>query len=326
MGSSISTTIHSGIKNLMARFFLKVGIFLILFIACNTAIGNLLDRCVVKNMDEKLFWSLSQKGKVFDYAFIGTSRVWDMLDPQIIEEVLGGRAINLACESSGFDENLFVLRKLVASNTIKALLVQVDPFILSRAPSLKYHVVMPYVNDPAAQDIVLDNFLRDNIHPIRLFFWRKFPFLKYMEFNYHYCSYLQALFGRKINDFDATQGYRFIADDTLQEAFTFEERALVQDPFSVKYLHRIAAFAREHGIRLVFYTAPILMSPETKPGLEGMTDIISQIAKQDGVTYINMMELKDVQQKQLWLDISHLKKSGAAMASKLLAESLKSIL
>lgn len=309
----------------MAKFFLKAAIFLVLFIACNMAIGRLLDRVVVKNMDEKLFWTLSQKGQVFDYVFIGTSRVWDMMDPQIIEKVLGGRAINLACESSGFDENLFVLRKLVASNTIKTLFVQVDPFNITLAPSLKYHLLMPYVNDPAAQDIIFDNFLRDNIHPIRLFFWRQFPFLKYMEFNYHYCSYLQVFLGRKINNFDATQGYRFIEDDTLQEGFAFEKRNLVLDSFSVKYLHRLATFAREHGIRLVFYTAPILMLPEMKPRLEGMTDVIARIAKQENVTYINMMELKDVQQEQFWLDISHLKQSGSAIASKSMAESLKSI-
>lgn len=80
----------------------------------------------------KFSYIVSLKPKKIDYVFLGSSRVANTIDADLVENISKKSAINLGIEGADLNDNLLELRLLVSRNVkIGTLYLQVDHFFES---------------------------------------------------------------------------------------------------------------------------------------------------------------------------------------------------
>ena len=109
----------------MVKFVLKF----ILFLSIIFIILKLMDKYYTnyalkhKNVCEKSDWALNHKNQTFDYAFIGNSRVMNMVDINSIEKRIDKTGINLGLIGANYAESCILLDQFLKNgNKIKNLI------------------------------------------------------------------------------------------------------------------------------------------------------------------------------------------------------------
>ena len=238
----------------------------ILLIAVISVLLTFLDRFYTKytlshkNLCEKSDWILNHKDQKFDFAFIGNSRVINMVDINAFEKATNKSGINLGLIGANYSENYLVLDQFLKSgNSLKNLIIQIDMHNLNSSKELGY----PFHNYNymyLLKDTTVFNVFKDNNPTYKTMIWKHIPFTRYMEFSNKYVFYKILKGGyecKTSDDFDSSKGSIVLNGpfDKKKHVSTYTYWTIKEN--DEKYLFKLIQLAIQNNIHVVFYSAPI---------------------------------------------------------------------
>lgn len=127
----------------------------------------------------KISYLLSLKNEKIDYVFLGSSRVDNTIDSDIIEVNTGKTALNLGIQGAKPDDYFLMLKLLHEQNIqTKAVFIQVDyVFNLEGNSEILKSALMPFISKPIISEFVEE---RSNDY----FFLKNIPFYRYLKYDY----------------------------------------------------------------------------------------------------------------------------------------------
>jgi hypothetical protein len=318
----------------MKQFILKLFLFLLLLAIPLYGLEKYYDSYFSKNLDScnKPLWVLKQQNNRYDFAVLGSSRVFNMLDILSLEKGTNKNGINIGASGSAYAENYLLLKQFVKTNQIKTLVVQVDLYSLDSKNAFGYpfHDYL-YLNKLKESEV--DSIYRDNVSPIKYYMWNYIPFSKYMEFSNFFSLYKVIRGGYECESsfLDTTKG-SFLVDGN--EAFTDDAKADQNNSFKNRYINekdysylkKIVAFARQKNIQVIFYTAPEYYEGFALQGnRNSIFKKISNFAKENSIPYYNfdVFTYGLCKNKAAFKDNTHLNTLGSLKFSSDFADSLR---
>lgn len=303
----------------MKQFLFKVGIGAGLLLVFVFAYGSFCDFFFnqKENLDlsEKKSWVLAQKNGAYDYAILGSSRAFGVVDMNLLDSLTGLNGINIASNGSGFKDNFLVLHLFLKSNTIKKLFLQVDMGSLNSkvAFSNEFHAFtfLPYWND-----LLVRGVLQEKLPKLNNCFTDIFPKGRYFYFNKYFSPkevIRRGSFSDLSDRYTKTKGG--MGGDNLsqpkKEITTYPWPESV-DPEDWKYLIEIKEYAESKGIEVVIFTAPRYQDTQEtlKPILESLPNTT------------HYPEAFDETDLSLFQDQGHLNEYGRFIFTRLLARNL----
>ena len=279
-----------------------------------------------KNVCEKSDWVLNYTNKSFDFAFIGNSRVINMVDIKTIEDKTGKKGINLGLTGANYAENYLVLDQFIkAGNKIKNLVVQIDMHSL-KSSTLPY----PFHNYNYMHllgDTTVNNIYKDNNPYYKVLLWRYIPFARYMEFSNRYVFYkmLKGGFECKNNaELDSTKG----TEQLFYKEFTPPQNQYAYwsvSPLDKKYLDKLITFSNQKNINIIFYTAPMYYKyfPYQLKLKEILDDFKTNVSGK-GISYFNFSNTDNFLCTDLknYNDQIHMNMDGVRKFSSVISDSL----
>lgn len=233
--------------------------------------------------------------KKIDYVFLGSSRVENGVNANLIQERTGKSAVNMGFQAAKMSD-LYVLLKLIKEYNIQTekIFVQVDYIynIENGYSNILQYEMMPFLRENAVTKDYFELHFSDD----KMLYY--FPF-------YRYCA------------FDAKIGFRELLMNAAGKATSVEKNkgfnglkgVLIGQnmplPNSVKesnrYLDQIKAYAKTNKMNVVFYCAPF------HPKTQNLSYISGLSTKFD--TFYNFSSI--FQDDNLFKDYSHLNVKGA---------------
>lgn len=188
----------------------------------------------------------------YDYVLLGSSRVLNNLDPEVIEKKTGKKGINLGSYSAQmFDIKIFT-QQLIKQEITKHLYIQVDDsWNNSREGSLSSFRWLPFIHE----DHVWEQF--NSLENKTYWYYKHIPFYKYASYDSEIGirDYIKGITNQKLKSI-AHLGFT-----SIDEKITAEEASKTY-PFKIKdtmnlQIASILKMCAENTIQVTFFTAPI---------------------------------------------------------------------
>ena len=261
---------------------------------------------VYRNSKPRTKYQLLQslKNQKFDYAFLGSSRVYNTVMPSVVKERTGKSTINMGFSASHLHDIYTVLKLFKAYNiSTEKIFIQVDYYynMDGRSNILEYQM-MPFLRD---NSVTKEHFKKLN----------NLPFLYYLPF-YRYCAYDQKIGFREVfnnlsgkttdvtNDFGYKPEYGSGVDNKYALPLKINKSNIIFDS--------IEKFSADHHIDVTYFCAPFYK--ETK-NLDFVSKLKSKIPKL--IDYS-----KAVDDGKMFLDNSHVNDIGAKYFTNYLVDDL----
>lgn len=255
----------------------------------------------------KISYLLSIEGKTLDYVFIGSSRVDNNIDPEVIERYTGGSAINLGIQGAEINDYLLVLQLLKKQNiNTKTVFIQIDyVYNLSGSSDFLKSTLMPYIEDD-----VISSYIRNQ--ESEFYYLRNIPFYRYLRYDYKLGfreTFLTAI--GKESKLNVEKGYwpKFGYSGKKFEA-RLPEKILAEN----ENLAALESFAAKNGFKIVYFTAPFCYSTENINFIDKLQN------KLPGLWNFSRV----FQKNEVFFDCLHLNDVGAKRFSKILSEKINS--
>lgn len=208
------------------------------------------------NVCQKPDWIFSHTNQSYDLAFMGNSRVYNMLDAPQLEKKLNKTVINIGITGSNLSEQFLVLDQFYKNGNKAAYLVLQLDMISFDYTKLPFKLHLPtYMNlfhDDQVQEVYKDN------APLHKFLiWKYIPFARYMEFSNRYVLYKTVKGGfecQQDQGYDSLRGGRYENMPYRDNNHTY--RYWTVNSTDWKYFKKIVALAQANSTRLIFYSAP----------------------------------------------------------------------
>lgn len=311
----------------MQKLLLKIGLLALLYLGIFTPLSWYYDHYYQENLDlcDKADWILSLSGQSYEDGFIGSSRAYNMLDLVSYEEETGTTAINLATSGSNFAENYLLLQKFYeAGNRINQLFIQVDIYSLDARSAYSYpfheYKYLPYLSEDSVARIIREN--SDYSHYLM---WKYIPFLKYMEFNYHYDFYktLRGGFQCTESDFNDSRG-SLLHEGVLTPATDAKPpQNYGFAPDDLRYLELLIRFAQTQNIRVNLY-----MAPEYEPYLahqlnrKELLGRMEEVAERYQLPFFRFDQDSFSREPSYFRDNTHLNVNGTTLFTRLFVQKI----
>jgi hypothetical protein len=311
----------------MKLFFLKAFIFIVLMFGILKFLDLVYTRYAFNHIDvcKKPEWIMAKNHTKYSFAFLGNSRVDNMIDIACLEKKTGKTGINIGYTGSNFSEMYLLLYQFLKNkNTTDNLILEIDHMTLNSKKVefvLHYPTYLHLFNDSLVSEVY-----KDNMEPFRFYMWKYLPFVRYMEYSNRFVLYkmIKGGFECKQNSaLDITKGTEFL---TVQKIGTvFPKKYYSIDPWDEGYLDKIIALSKKEKINIIFYTAPIFNEHLKQIiNYRSISAHIRKIAKINNVPYLDFA----VQNSSLtinkndYFDETHLKREGTQKFSAVLADSV----
>ena len=289
-------------KKTLAMLFMCIGLLIVF--------GYFLEYRFANDRSDKFIWLQNISNEEFDYAYIGSSRVLNMVDVNQIDAQLNTNGINLGRGGANYRTLYMVLNSFVEENDnkLKKLFIQIDPFTLYRDSLYNKPNYDHYFYKYADNKEIASCFNKNQ----SLYWYKYLPILKYIEFNkvYNITHFFRSF--SEHSKFDLSKGSSllikhlpFKPDESLSEArLGFNEEDLI-------FLNKLLAFARKNHIEVELYTAPIYNFETTlKPSYPGYDDFITNYIKVNDLQYFDFKN-QYISQPSLYKDKIHLNKKAS---------------
>ncbi len=124
----------------------------------------------------KLAYLMSIENKKIDYVFIGSSRVDNTVDAEVIEDITGKTALNLGVQGGKIDDFFMLLQLLKKQNVqTEVIFIQIDyVFNMEGNSEILKSNLMPYIEESFLSDYIKE---RSSDY----FFFKKRSFLPLYE-------------------------------------------------------------------------------------------------------------------------------------------------
>ena len=286
---------------------------------------------LTKQITEKQIWILNKKGKLYNLAFLGSSRVYTCVDIDVVQKKTRRSAVNLGCDGASLMENFVILKQFLNNgNKIEQLYLQLDNSSLinmKKALSYPFHDYL-FLNKLNQEEV--KNAVIENSGYLKYFFWRYFPLFKYAEFNHFYSlSIFYPLTKPKACDFNCTNGTKTIPEnipDSLLlklQSEVFQNDTFKCDEISKQYVEKILQLCSENNISCTFFKVPVYNDKYIKYRSSFETErFIRNYSKEKNCRFIDFQKLPLSENKNYFKDYSHLNEIGAKIFSSFLSDSL----
>lgn len=197
----------------------------------------------------KISYLLSLKNQRISYVFLGSSRVDNTIDSEVIESRTGKRALNLGVQGGKLDDSFLMLQLLhrqgITSDTV---FIQVDYiFNMEGNSEILKSNLMPHINQAP-----ISNFIRERSSDY--YYLRYLPFYRYLKYDYKigFREFVSTLLGKKPNH-NLENGYRPKYGQANQKLIG-KLPAKIKN--SNKTIGAINRYASQHNINIVYFMAP----------------------------------------------------------------------
>jgi hypothetical protein len=320
----------------MKKFLLNILLFVIIGIIILFVIGRYLDfhykKYNNKHIDHKANWVFKKSGENLDYAVLGSSLAFNIIDINTIDSIGNLEGINLGSGGAAFSQNYVMLEKYLRQNKIANLILALDKFSLSSRQSFSYPF-SDYAFLPDMQDPIMEDAFKKETPISKFIFWKYIPATKYMEFNYKYPFYKNFVLGKNEN-YSTMEKYRgssllktnksqLVLQPETKEYKTVASKWL-PDTIDLYYLDKIISLCKEHEIRIFTYAAPCTKLLYESRHYAKINLKIQQLSIEKGIIWKDYM-LTDLSNNQnMFVDVTHLNANGAKIFSqKLITDLLK---
>jgi len=254
----------------------------------------------------KISHLMQRKNDTIDYIFIGSSRVDNTINADIITSITGKSAINLGIQSAKIDDYLIIL-KLLKDQNIKSeqIFIQIDYVYNMKGNSeILKSEFMPFINNE-----VIKNALKDK--DPEYYRLKYIPFYRYLKYDYKigFREFFNSAIGNK-NNIDLRNGY-FAKFGSSGKDFTFSLPShIIKEN---KHINTINKFAKENHLSIIYFIAPFC--PDTKN-----LDFAIKLREKLPVflDYSNIF----TKEENFFFNCSHLNNKGATEFSKLFANDI----
>jgi len=286
-----------------------------------------------KSSQLKINWTLVRQGDSMDYATIGSSRVFHMIDMPLLNTLTEKNGINLGTSGSSFSDNYALLSKYLERNKIGTLVLNVDEIGFHSSTGYEYpfsdYEFMPYFFEDTINQIY-----KDNVSRWKYYLWTTVPISRYIEFNEHYeLDSALCIHARKsICQLDTTAGTKLLYDVKAKKFSATDTLSLMKDTLNVEthdeiYFHNILSLCRANGIKVILITTPLygkgIYAPANR---REFLAYIHRLAEKEHLPYINYYEAKGIQNNRYFRDMTHTNVDGTRLYTRYLATQLKKYL
>jgi len=250
---------------------------------------------------------MSLEGQKIDYIFLGSSRVDNTINAEIIEHKTGKKTLNLGIQAAKADD-YYLMLKLIDDLNIQneKIFIQMDyAFDLGGNSEILNSYLMPYTTNSVIREH-LKKSLNDS-------WWiMNFPFYKYLKYDYKigFREVFSTSIGKRTktnfeNGFFPKYGYSGVA-----------LKGKLSETISAQNIHvnAINEFAREATMNVIYFTAPFC--PQTKN-----LDYTSKLASKLPVFWDFSTLIKS---DKYFYDCNHINNKGATIFSNKIADKINS--
>lgn len=317
----------------MKQLLIKATVFILILFGVLTVLDYYYTQYKINHKDlcEKSDWALNIKNQSFDFAFIGNSRVINMVDINLIETVTAFKGINLGLIGACYAENYLLLDQFLKNNNkLKSLIIQVDMHALNSKKELGYpfhnYNYMYLLKDPDVYET-----FKNNTEIYKLLLWKYIPFTRYMEFSNKYVLYKMLKGGFECSDdktFGRTKGSELLSPKPFQlQRSTYSY--WLTNPKDEAYLDKLISFCQGKNIQVILYTAPLYNKfSHWELNLANILRDQKIKAKKSGLPFFDysMPENDLCKHVEDYNDYIHMNTNGVAKLSKALADSILPLL
>jgi hypothetical protein len=285
-----------------------------------------------KSNQSKRNWTLVRKGDTMDYATIGSSRVFHMIDVPLLNTLMGKKGMNIGTSGSSFSDNYALLVKYLEHNQIKSLILNVDEMGFHSTTGYHYpfadYEYMPYFFEDTIRQI-----FKDNVPQWKYYLWTAIPISRYMEFNEHYeiGSLLWLNIKKPLCKLDTTDGTELLYNMRYKKFLHTDTLSVVRDTLNIEprdevYFSKILSLCRAKNIKIILVTTPLygkgIYAPSNRLKFQAY---IEQVAEKEKLPYINFYEAKGLQHIHYFRDMTHTNIQGTRLYTRYLASKLKDL-
>lgn len=296
----------------MKLFIRRIALFIGLLITISYPISNYIDNNF--HTYSKQNWILTLENQTFDFAFIGSSRVFHMIDALTINNVTQKTSINLGTSAGCFAENYLLFNEFVKKNSVKKLFINVDEFSFNALRSFgkntfHYFELLPFSNDTSYKKE-----FETYVPSWKQTLWKYLPIFKYIEYNN-----LIHLKSDSFEEFNKSLGTRLISSNgNFNSSKKTRHEGINQT--DVLYFKQLVALCAKKSINVVLITTPIYCKEEeelnhNKP--------LNALINSSQLQYIPYNSLIDCSKEGLFDDETHTNQKGTIEYSYRLAKFLK---
>jgi hypothetical protein len=299
----------------MRKYLSNLFVFFLLLYAVNSLIAVGFGHRVKFDLWNRHHWLLAKSNQDFDVTFVGSSRVMNTIDPDLIAVRSGVSCLNLGVGGAGATDNFLILQSFLKKNRTKTVFLQVDYLLFHNYFSYPFsdYIWLCYDDDPIVRQALIEQ-----RGAFRYYIWRAMPFLRFLEFSSQYRFFIgQEL--PKADSAPANGGVHTV--DAIRNKPDKKYVVFHSDPKAVQDVRRIVELCKEHGVRLVLFQAPLPVGIEDLTDRTISDDFISQFASEYGLEYWDFSRVY-YNRPELFVDRHHLNAKGVALFSELLAEKL----
>lgn len=309
----------------MKQLIFKIGILIVIYLLICFPLSYYFDNYFATNLDQSLKpnWILAKKNQHYDFATLGASRVFNLVDIAKIESKNDNEGINLGASGTGLPESYILLRQFIKNgNTIDTLYLDINPNILNADISFSkpFH---PYFYFPLLKDEEIAAVYKDYFPAAKYYLWRYVPMAKYFEYN-NFLSVINVLKNNTFlskSPFEKTDGSLLLDGSNFDGFVELEKKQLGINENDKKYLLKIIELTKTKHIPLIAYTAPEL--PEIakyEMGRKEVYDYIESIFFKEKIPYHNFSN--QITDTIYFKDYLHLNEKGIDSFSTIMADSL----
>lgn len=257
----------------------------------------------------KISYLMQSKNDTIDYIFIGSSRVDNTVNADMISSITGNSAINLGFQGAKTDDYLIILKLLKDKNIhSKLIFIQVDyVYNIDGNSEILKSEFMPFINNEVISEITKE---RDPEY----FELKYIPFYRYLKYDYKigFREFFNSISGKK-NRINLKNGYFPKYGNTNQKlSSTLPDHIISQN----SNINKINAFAKKNNFSIIYFMAPFC--PKTK-NLDYSKKLESKLP-----SFLDYSHIFP-NQEDYFYNCSHLNDLGATEFSKILAKDILSL-
>lgn len=197
----------------------------------------------------KVSYIMQRENDTIDFIFIGSSRVDNTINADIITLITGKSAINLGIQAAKTDDYLILL-KLLKERNIRAehIFIQIDyVFNITGNSEILMSQLMPYINNKVINEAIKE---RDPEY-----YQLKFiPFYRYLKYDYKigFREFFNSTLGNK-NKIDFENGFDPKFGSSGQNLESSLPANIINENTSI---NRINDFAELNNLSIIYFMAP----------------------------------------------------------------------
>ena len=264
-----------------------------------------------------------------DYAVLGASRAYNVIDINTIDQTTGLTGLNLGERGAGYAECFILLEHFLRDNSTKLLLLSLDYPSLNSTESYSYPF-KEYAFLPQFEEDSVELVFKDVVPNHKFWMYKFIKASKYMEFNSKYPFYGTLINFGYVEEYqiiEQSKGTELINKNQRADGFNIQEieeiTGKVQfNQLDLKYLNKIVHLCESNGVELICYSAPLHKDLYLALGYENINNQIGSLAKDWHLEWNDYSSIPLSQTKEYFADFSHLNEKGAKIFSKQLARTI----